>query len=238
MSNQGNTPLKIAILEADEPREALRDSYGLYSDMFINWLSPALPEAQFDSIAAYKMASLPDPTQYDGLLVTGSRHGVYDRLPWMQPMKEILQRARDQGIAVGGICFGHQIMAEAFGAEVRKADTGWVLGRDTYCDLNGHQAKSVFAIHQDQVITAPNGIADVHGNNHVNFGRIEYNFPALSVQYHPEFAKDFFCDLIQYLSGDVLNAQQAKKAIDSTAQGSDSAILATDFAAFYRQHRR
>ena len=71
------------------------------------------------------------PEEQDGYIVTGSPAGVYDDLPWIEPLKTFLVQAKGKAKLVG-ICFGHQIMAEAFGGRVEKSDRGWGIGLHRY----------------------------------------------------------------------------------------------------------
>ncbi|WP_323010187.1 glutamine amidotransferase-related protein [Paracoccus sp. (in: a-proteobacteria)] len=55
-----------------------------------------------------------------------------------------------------GVCFGHQIIAQALGGTVRKAGQGWGLGRHVYDVLPGNglidaQRLAIACSHQDQV---------------------------------------------------------------------------------------
>ena len=230
--------MQIAIIETDIPRARLADRFGHYGQIFAQWLSPALPEAEFTAFAAYADAPLPKPEDFDGYMITGSRHGVYDALPWMARVIEHIQAARTARIPVGGICFGHQIMAKAYGGTVEKSTQGWVLGRESYTSAENPEAKkSVFAIHQDQVVALPDSVVAVQSSPRVPYGRLEYDFPALSVQYHPEFFPAFYRQLMLLLRGDVIDPALVDPALASINKGTDGALLAQDFAKFFVQNR-
>ena len=64
-------------------------------------------------------------------MITGSAAGVYDPLPWIAPLKDFLVSAKGRAKLVG-VCFGHQVMAEAFGGKVIKSPKGWGLGLHAY----------------------------------------------------------------------------------------------------------
>src|SRR3546814_14651521 len=74
------------------------------------------------------------PETQDGYVITGSPAGVYDGLPWIMRLIAWLREAKGRTKLVG-ICFGHQVMAQAFGGNVAKADTGWGIGLHRY-DVN------------------------------------------------------------------------------------------------------
>ena len=57
----------------------------------INWLSTELPEAEFYSVSIEAdNEELPEPDNFDGLIVSGSEHGVYDSRPWMASLRKLL----------------------------------------------------------------------------------------------------------------------------------------------------
>ncbi|MEM7075208.1 MAG: type 1 glutamine amidotransferase [Pseudomonadota bacterium] len=216
--------LRIAIIETDEPRDDFYDKHGTCGTMFEDWMRPELPDARFQAINLISGSALPsDPDTYDGYLITGSRYGVYDEKPWIVPLRDFLRRLRDRRIPMCGVCFGHQIMADAFGSEVGKSPDGYVLGVETYA------GKGAYAIHQDQVFTTPNGAANIMSSPRCKIGRIEYAFPALSVQHHPEFTKAHFSDLMDIYMN-MLGKTGFDTALKNPHAQRNNRALATDFA--------
>ena len=68
---------------------------------------------------------LPEPRAHDAYLITGSPAGVYEPLPWIAPLMQFIRAANDSKMV--GVCFGHQVMAEALGGHVEQSRQG--LGR-------------------------------------------------------------------------------------------------------------
>ena len=65
----------------------------------------------------------------DAWLITGSPCSVYEDLPWIAVLEDFIRNAYASHRPQVGVCFGHQIVAQALGGHVAKAETGWVLGR-------------------------------------------------------------------------------------------------------------
>ncbi len=66
----------------------------------------------------------------DGWLITGSKHGAYEDLPFIPPLEDFIRKAYAEHVPLVGICFGHQIIAQAMGGKVEKFKDGWAVGAD------------------------------------------------------------------------------------------------------------
>jgi GMP synthase-like glutamine amidotransferase len=113
--------ISIGILETGEPPPELRARFGGYGDMFACLLGPDFSTTTYDVRAGEYPAHVED---HAGYIVTGSPAGVYEGHVWIGALKEWLSQAQGRARLVG-ICFGHQIMAEAFGGRVEKSGRGW-----------------------------------------------------------------------------------------------------------------
>ena len=149
--------MRIGILETGKPPGELLARFGRYPAMFAELLGPRFEVVSYD-VEAGELPSSPEA--HPAYLVTGSPAGVYDDLPWMAPLKTFLQSAKGKAKLVG-ICFGHQIMTEAFGGKVEKSERGWGVGLQTLavCGnapfLGGERSVSIPASHQDQIVVQP-----------------------------------------------------------------------------------
>lgn len=219
--------MKIGILETGEVHEALIDKHGDYPSMFVKLLQEKSPDTSFFIVRVCANEPLGNPVDADGWIVTGSRHGVYDDLPWIEPLKDFLRQSIAQKIPVAGICFGHQILAEAMGGKAEKSSKGWGLGIQNYQtkdtpdwmnDMN--DSFSGHALHQDQITQLPPDTTVIASSDFCEFAALVYGDPekpdAISVQPHPEFTSDFVNDLIDVrLSGIVPEdvEMQARKSL-------------------------
>jgi len=186
--------MNIGILEAGKPPVLLRERFGGYPAMFAELLGPGFELSSYDVEAGELPVS---PDAHEAYLVTGSPAGVYEDLPWIAPLKAFLRAAKGKAKLVG-VCFGHQIMAEAFGGKVEKSERGWGVGLQTLevCGsapfLAGERAVSIPASHQDQIVVQPHGTRVLAASAFSPFGVLAYeDQPAFSMQFHPEFSPEF-----------------------------------------------
>src|SRR5690349_14343646 len=120
--------MKLAIFETGRPPGDLAARFGDYPAMFAALLGEGFEIDRFDVAAGDYPAS---PEAHDGYLITGSPAGVYEDDPWIAELATFIKRVKGRAKLVG-ICFGHQIMAEALGGHVEKADKGWGVGLHNY----------------------------------------------------------------------------------------------------------
>ena len=136
----------------------------------------------------------PDGFEFDAIVVTGSRASVYWDEPWIDPLVEYVGEAADRGLPILGVCYGHQVLAEALGGHVAGMD-GFEIGYNTvhrvrddplFADID--ESFTVFTTHGDTVTTLPPGATLLAENEHgVHAFR---NGHCWGVQFHPEYDLD------------------------------------------------
>jgi GMP synthase-like glutamine amidotransferase len=190
--------MKLAILKTGHPPGDLAQKFGDYPSMFADLLGPDFETESFDVAAGV----LPAPGMHHSYLLTGSPAGVYDPLPWIEPLKQFIRAAKDSKMV--GVCFGHQIMAEALGGHVEKSDKGWGAGLHRYSILRSEPwidtagMIAVPASHQDQVVVQPPNCDVVAGSDFTPFAALAWiDRRAISFQFHPEFSPAFAKALIE-----------------------------------------
>ncbi|MCB1409925.1 MAG: type 1 glutamine amidotransferase [Rhodobacteraceae bacterium] len=184
--------MKIGILQTGEAHESLRERHGDYPDMFETLLA-----GHGFTFARWRVMDMAFPASVrdcDGWLITGSKFGVYEDHPFIAPLEQFIRDAFAQGVPVAGICFGHQIMAQALGGTVEKFAGGWSTGPTDY-DFGGRTLR-LNAWHQDQVTQAPPGAEAIASSPFCRYAGLAYGRTGLSVQAHPEFDDAFTAGLI------------------------------------------
>lgn len=233
--------MRIGVLEAGRVPPDMADRHDGFGPMMERLLQGAEPGS---SVAVYPVLDGVFPeatTAEDGWIVTGSRHGVYDDLPWMRPLKDFLRRAVADRVPVVGICFGHQILADAMGGRVEKSDRGWGVGIHRYRVsrpmpfMAGHAPEfAIQAMHQDQVVELPPGAEVIAGSDFCPYGALAYGTTALSFQGHPEFSADFSGELIRTRKGTLIPDATADAALATLSGGTDAATVGRWIVAFYK----
>ena len=238
--------MRIGILVTGRVHEGLEPRHGDYATMFEALLGAAAPEFTFR--AWYPVGGeLPESVEAcDAWLVTGSKHGVYDDLPWIPRLRAFLARARAVGRPIVGICFGHQILAEALGGAAAKSDRGWGVGLRRYRVLkrpswmaDAPDEIAIHAMHQDQVTAVPADAAVLAESDHCPFAMLAYGDPelpdAISLQPHPEFSEDYTRALVRMRSGISFPPETAEAALAGLGAANDAEAVARWCVAYLRR---
>jgi len=236
--------MKLTIIETGLIPEPIRQDFADYPEMFRRLISAADPDMEFETISVIQGEELPDPASLEGILITGSPAGVYDDYPWIVPLMQFIRDVAAARVPQVGICFGHQIMAEALGGKVVKSPKGWGIGRHTYevksCPdwMEGDcpATISVPVSHQDQVVTLPPGASVLARSDFTPFAGIDYGKThAISFQCHPEFNAEYSAALYTIRKGRPLAETAVDMAIGSLEQPLDNPRLGGWIARFLTQ---
>jgi GMP synthase-like glutamine amidotransferase len=236
--------MKLTIIETGRPPDVIANRFPGYPRMLSAMLGAQLGALETATVSLISGEDLPGVDSVQAVLVTGSPHGVYDPVPWIGPLKSFLRKCAAREVPLVGICFGHQLMAEAFGGRAHKAPQGWGIGRHTYDItrnepfMDGHCGRPVHLAvsHQDQVLDKPD-VADVFlaSDFTPNAGLIYRHAPAVSFQGHPEFSAEFADALIRSRRGTRFPEALADAALETLAHPLDGDLIARWIGAFYRE---
>lgn len=233
--------MKLTIIQTGDVPLRLRDRFGPYHQMFETMFDRTGQGFSYEVVFASDGEPLPDAGALEGVVITGSPAGVYEDHSWLPPLRQFIRQAYEKRVPTLGVCFGHQIMADALGGAVRKSEKGWGLGRHSYAvkARPGYmraapEVVSVACSHQDQVITPPAEAEVIMASDFTpNAGLAYRNGAALSFQPHPEFVDDYAVALAELRRGDAPD-NVVETAIASIATPSHSAEVAGYIGQFFK----
>ncbi|MCX2780811.1 gamma-glutamyl-gamma-aminobutyrate hydrolase family protein [Microbulbifer thermotolerans] len=196
--------MKIGVLKTDDVREELVDDFGEYPEMFAQLLRNQDPGLEFVTYEVQRGHYPEDIDEVDAYLITGSKTGVYEDKDWIPPLMEFVRRLHQVKKPTIGICFGHQLIAQALGGRTRKSDKGWGIGVHSY-ELQETPAWmsqplerfSLLASHQDQVEELPPGAKVLAGSDFCPMAMMQVDDHMLTFQAHPEFTKPYSKSLME-----------------------------------------
>jgi len=141
-----------------------------------------------------------------GYIIFGSDSNVSDRLDWQVDLSKRMKEKILKGIPVLGICFGHQLMADAFGASIdlvtpdNKCFEG-TRRQSILLDRFGfkkEQDLEIFITHHYEVKKLPKDFVHLSTSEDCFFdGLAHKELPFFSFQGHPEASKHFVKDHIE-----------------------------------------
>lgn len=226
--------MKLGILQTGRAPDELRAQFGDYDAFFRRLLDGF--GFTFETWAVLDGVLPEGPRAADGWLITGSRFGVYEDHPWIAPLSDFIRACRAQGVPMVGICFGHQIIAQAMGGRVEKYAGGWSVGAVDYTTAAG-ATDCLLAWHQDQVTRPPEGARCLASTDFCAYAALGYGDWALSFQPHPEFTPAFTRALIEarrsILPGDI--ADRALRGLATASPATEA--YARQIAAFFLRPR-
>ncbi len=225
--------MQIGILQTGESPDALRADMGDYPDFFETLLAGR--GLTFRRFAVLRNEFPADIHACDGWLITGSRFGAYEDHAWIPPLEDFIRAAYAAHVPVVGICFGHQIIAQAMGGRVEKYQGGWSVGPTEY-DF-GDRTYTLNAWHQDQVTQKPEGAQVLASTDFCANAALLYDDRMFTVQPHPEFRKEFIEGLIKFRGPGLVPDPILKAATDRLDTPTDSPSMADRIAQFLLNHQ-
>jgi len=190
--------MKIGILLVGRASEDLVDEYGTYAEMLIALINTEEQVFEFKTFNILDDEFPKDHLECDGWIVTGSPHGVYEDHSWIPTVSQLINNIYEANLPIFGVCFGHQLIAQALGGHVEKSEKGWGLGLHTYQVNNKPDYMSNLSeevtlniCHQDQVLRPPQGATIYAKSDFCENAGFYIKDKVLTMQAHPEFLVDF-----------------------------------------------
>ncbi|WP_325892549.1 glutamine amidotransferase-related protein [Grimontia sp. NTOU-MAR1] len=200
--------MRIGLLLCDDVKPELQNTHRNYPGMFERTLKKVDPSL---SLHCYRVIDGEYPTsidECDGYVISGSRYSVYDDLLWIKKFEDFVRILYEQQKPTVGICFGHQMMAQALGGKVERSGKGWGVGIATSTLSTEEKVtppwlkspKTDFSLvvsHQDQVSLLPPDSATLASSDFCPIGMFTVGNHFLAIQGHPEFSRAYSFDLME-----------------------------------------
>lgn len=226
--------MKIGILQCGHAIEPVQREHGDFSAMLQRLLA-----GHGFNFATWNVVDMDFPEDHraaDAWALTGSKHGVYEDHAFIAPLEDLVRAAHQDSVPMVGICFGHQLIAQALGGRVEKYAGGWSIGRQVY-DFDGHGSLSLNAWHQDQVITPPEGAQTIARSDFCAHAALRIGETVLTIQPHPEFTNSVMADYVRLRRGPPFPDDLMQAALDRSHIPNEAGVVATDIANFLKKHR-
>ena len=146
----------------------------------------------------------------DAYIITGSPASVNDSHSWIPKLYEFIRELNTHKYPTIGICFGHQVIANALGGKIASNPSGWSLGMEatefpsrlgwmqpTQSSLN------LYSAHTEQVIEPPNGTTIIGTSANCHNAAYVIDRHIMTTQYHPEMSLDFISNLVEHLQPNI-----------------------------------
>lgn len=231
--------MHIGLLECDHVAERFRHIAGGYRDMFAELLKalnePGLRVTHYDVCHG----ELPDsPAACEAYLCTGSQYSVYDTFTWVDALQRFLRALHDARKPYVGICFGHQMLAQALGGEVGRAPQGWgvgiqemeILAQEPWMQPPQPICRLQY-MHADQVLRLPEDGVPLGRSEHCEVTMFRVGEAMLGIQGHPEFSAEYNEALIR-ARVERIGAERVQSALARLSEPTDAAVVAQWIARF------
>jgi GMP synthase-like glutamine amidotransferase len=232
--------MKIGLLKCDTVREELLHIAGDCSDFFVTLFSQCAPDLSL-KVYDVQLGIYPDAIEEcDGYITTGSANSVYDDEPWIHRFRDYVRELHERRTKLVGICFGHQMIAEALDGKCEMAPNGWGVGIKTVRIISKKpwmkpelDSYNLIVSHLDQVSCLPSGAEILGTNEHCPNAMYAVGDHFLGIQGHPEFTTPY-ADALVLSRIEKIGQPAVDEARESLSNEVHADILTTWIETFFR----
>ena len=192
---------------------------------------------------------LPLPENYAGCVITGSHDMITEGTDWMQATTRWVRGAVNKGLPVLGICFGHQLMANALGGRAAYHPRGLEIGtvnitltENAAGDPLFESLPDVFAAHvthSQTVIELPSDATLLAASDHDAHQAFRVGEHAWGLQFHPEFDAEATLHYVRELADMIEKQGMDMKTVRNSVNPTPiSANILKDFADYCSKRAR
>lgn len=193
----------------------------------------------------YRGEALPEPSEVAGAVVSGSSSMASEHEDWSVETTRWMRTAVEAGVPVLGVCYGHQLLAEAFGGRVDWNPRGREIGcLEVELSAAAHSDELfgdlpspllVHTTHSQSVVELPQEGTLLASNDHDPHQAFSVGDHAWGVQFHPEFDADIIRGYLRARRSDIEGEGiDVDARIAETRDDPSSAKILARFAEFLR----
>ena len=194
----------ILIASCGDTFPGIRTKFG----NFDLWFLDALEEAGTRAVVwnAHQGVKAPD-IAYSGILITGSPAMVTDRAQWSESLRVWVKAQADLGVPTLGVCYGHQLLADAYGGKVDYQPDGREIGSLLVTQTPEGANDPLFSLlpgsfyahltHAQSVIKLPKDAVLLAKSGRVSCQAFRIGSSAWGVQFHPEFTQEVMAGYLE-----------------------------------------
>ncbi len=211
--------LRLAIILCDDLGRRISSTFASYGSLYADFVKlGADDDIEFEFFRAHEGELPAQVNDFDALVIGGSRAGVYEPHEWISPLIDMARTAIDSHVTTTGICFGHQLIASALGAEVRPARGGWNLAAQNYqlsdtALTDGGEQMRLIAFHQDQVQNIPEGTTAYLTSEGCEIAGLITD-SIFTMQPHPEFTPEVTSAILSASRGGAISESNIDDALE------------------------
>ncbi len=196
----------ILIIKTGSILDVVKQKYGDFEDLILNQIGIGKDSANVISVYKNEPPYLPRGTS--SIIITGSKAMITDEEPWMKVTAAWLKKIYHNNIPVLGICFGHQLLAYAFGGNVGYHPNGPEYGQSLIKKVGDVSKDPLFGglpeeflgyvAHYQSILQLPDQAHVLAASDFEASHGVKFKNNIWGVQFHPEFNKEIANHYLEY----------------------------------------
>lgn len=187
----------LLLLKTGSAFDEIVTDHGDFDQLFVTALGDS--PVTIDTVDA-RHETLPALDNYQAVLITGSHHMVTDHEAWSDALLPYIREMAERNLPVLGVCYGHQLLAEALGGSAGYHPEGAEIGTVAVTLSEAGQQDpllgqlpnpfSAHVTHSQSALTLPDNAVLLAHNSYEPHQAFRVNNNIWGVQFHPEFTAE------------------------------------------------